>query len=78
MKIEYDGIKFDSELEVDYYKRLIEMQKSAELEGFIYHPSIPITITGKNSYTPDFVVMYRDRIEIIETKGYNQFSFMNY
>lgn len=76
MKINYNGIVFDSELEVDYYKYLVEQQKSRIVATFTYHPTIPIDITKNNSYTPDFIVFYNDRIEIIETKGYNQFSFM--
>ena len=70
-KVRYDNITFDSELEVEYYKYLREQN----LE-FIYHPKKPIHINSKNSYTPDFIVFYDDRIEIIETKGYNQYSFM--
>lgn len=70
-KVRYNNILFDSELEVEYYKYLREQK----LE-FIYHPKKPIHINSKNSYTPDFIVFYDDRIEIIETKGYNQYSFM--
>ena len=70
-KVRYDNITFDSELEVEYYKYL----KDNNLK-FIYQPKKPIRINSKNTYTPDFIVFYDDRIEIIETKGYNQFSFM--
>jgi hypothetical protein len=71
MKIQYDGILFDSELEVEYYKHLCK-----EKVHFIYHPKVPIKLNAKNNYTPDFIVFYQDRIEIIETKGYNQYSYM--
>ena len=71
MKIQYDGIVFDSELEVDYYKHLKEKHIN-----FIYHPEVPIKLNAKNTYTPDFIVFYQDRIEIVETKGFNQYSFM--
>ena len=70
-KVKYDNIIFDSDLEVEYYKYLKEQNLK-----FIYHPKKPIHINSKNSYTPDFIVFYDDRIEIIETKGYNQYSFM--
>lgn len=70
-KVVYDGITFDSELEIDYYKYLKENNIK-----FIYHPKNPIMINSKNKYTPDFICFYNDKIEIIETKGYNQFSFM--
>lgn len=71
MKIHYDNITFDSELEVNYYKHL----KEQDLK-FIYHPKKPIHINSKNTYTPDFIVFYDDRVEIVESKGYSQFSFM--
>jgi hypothetical protein len=71
MKIQYDGILFDSELEVEYYKHLCK-----EKVHFIYHPKVPIKLNAKNNYTPDFIVFYQDRIEIIETKGYSQYSFL--
>lgn len=72
-KVKYDGITFDSDLEVNYYKYLKE-QKNVY---FVYHPKIPIQVTNGNKYYPDFVVYYGDtKCEIIETKGYSQFSFM--
>jgi hypothetical protein len=70
-KVKYNNITFDSDLEVEYYKHL----KEQKLE-FIYHPKKPIYINSKNTYTPDFIVFYEDRIEIIETKGFNQFSHL--
>lgn len=76
-KVNYDGITFDSELEVEYYKYLIEKQITGEIVQFIYHPRVPIKITKNNSYTPDFIVIYSNHnIEIIETKGYNPYSKM--
>jgi hypothetical protein len=72
VKVEYNGLKFDSQLEVDYYKYLKEKGLY-----FVYHPKIGIETTQKNKYYPDFVVYYGDvRCEIVETKGYSQFSFM--
>lgn len=70
-KVIYNDIKFDSELEVEYYKYI-----NAKKLIFNYHPNTPIKLNSKNTYTPDFIVMYDDRVEIIETKGYSQFSFM--
>jgi hypothetical protein len=71
MKVEKYGIKFDSDLEVQYFEYLRENKID-----FVYHPHTPIKLNSKNKYTPDFIVVYNDRIEIIETKGYSQFSFM--
>ena len=73
MIVSYNGIFFDSDLEVEYYKHLKEDPK---VLGFRYHPKIAIQITAKNSYTPDFIVRYSDRFEIVETKGYNPYSKM--
>lgn len=73
MKVRYNNIDFDSELEVEYFKYLSLNDKVIH---FIYHPAKTLKITEKNYYTPDFIVIYNDRIEIIETKGYNQFSYM--
>jgi len=71
-KIEYDGVKFDSDLEVNYYKYLM-----MENLYFRYHPTVPIKITKNNTYTPDFVVYNPSGVvEIIETKGYNPYSKM--
>lgn len=70
-KVKYDNITFDSELEVEYYKYLKERGID-----FIYHPKTPIKLNSKNTYTPDFIVIHSNCIEIVETKGYSQFSFM--
>ena len=76
-KVKYDNITFDSELEVEYYKYLVELYEKGVITSFYYHPSIPIKITKNNTYTPDFVVFYMDnKIEIVETKGYNPYSKM--
>lgn len=71
-KTYYEGIMFDSDLEINYYKHL-----KAQNLTFMYHPKVSIQITKNNVYTPDFIVEYEDRVEIIETKGYNQYSFKN-
>lgn len=76
-KVNYQGITFDSELEVEYYKYLKELQRKGEVVTFSYHPAVPIRITNNNRYTPDFVVFYSNRrIEIVETKGFNPYSKM--
>ncbi len=77
-KVYYNNILFDSDLEVEYYKKLM---KDRDVINFTYHPKKPIQITKGNYYTPDFIVYYSDeecylRCEIIETKGYNPYSKM--
>lgn len=76
MKIEYDGIKFDSELEVEYYKELTNLLLKGVVVDFTYHPIQITNLVGKRSYTPDFLVLYTDHIEIVETKGFNPYSKM--
>ena len=76
MKVNYDGLLFDSELEVEYYKYIIEKMQEGEIYWFLYHPAQIPNLVGKRSYTPDFLVVYRDRVEIVETKGYNPYSKM--
>ena len=73
MKVMYDLETFDSELEVEYYKHL---KADKTVLSFKYHPKITIQITKNNYYTPDFIVKYADRFEIVETKGYNPYSKM--
>lgn len=75
-KVTYGDITFDSELEVEYYKYLQELYEKGLIRAFFYHPAVPIKITKNNTYTPDFVVFYPARIEIVETKGYSQYSYM--
>ena len=75
-KVEYEGITFDSELEVEYYKCLDELWHKGEVLEILYHPKAIENLVGKRSYTPDFCVLYADRIEIVETKGYNPYSKM--
>ena len=75
-KVKYGDITFDSELEVEYYKCLDELWHKGEVLEILYHPKAIENLVGKRSYTPDFCVLYPDRIEIIETKGYNPYSKM--
>jgi len=75
-KVIYGDITFDSELEVEYYKYLEELWHKGEVLEILYHPKAIENLVGKRSYTPDFCVLYADRIEIVETKGYNPYSKM--
>lgn len=72
-KVKYNGITFDSDLEVNYYKEL----KKQKIK-FKYHLPHRIELDFmEKGYTPDFVLYLNDGeiIKIVETKGYNQFSF---
>lgn len=70
-KIVAYGKSFDSQLEVDYYNYLLS---DTSVKSFKYHPSQIKNLVGSRSYTPDFIVEYADRIEVVETKGYNPYS----
>lgn len=75
----YDGIIFDSQLEMKYYRDVIcpkvesgdityfELQKKYELQsGFMRNNKKVLPIT----YVADFYVEYSDgRIEVVDTKG---------
>ena len=73
-KVNYLGITFDSDLEVEYYKYLQDLYAKGEIVDFNYHPDSIPNLIGKRSYEPDFLVLYKDHIEVIETKGYNPYS----
>lgn len=75
MKVKYKEIAFDSDLEVEYYKYLEEGVKNGSILSFKYHPSQIPNLVGTRAYTPDFIVYYEDRIEVVEVKGYNPYSF---
>lgn len=76
-KVKYNNITFDSDLEVEYYKYLCELKNKGDVMQFVYHPSVPISVTKNNNYYPDFIVIYSNlNIEIIETKGYSQYSYL--
>lgn len=75
-KINYKDIFFDSQLEVDYYQHLEQLQTSGEVVDFIYHPLQIPNLVYSRSYTPDFIVLYKgSRVEVVETKGWSQFSY---
>lgn len=73
-KVKFEGITFDSDLEVEYYKYLNEEMEKGNVLDWIYHPKPIDNLLGKRSYTPDFIVLYDDRIEVVEVKGYNPYS----
>ena len=81
MKVNYENITFDSELEVEFYKYL-ELQTLENCGiSFLYqesykHTPIHINLGRRKNYTPDFIVIddNKQEIHIIETKGYAKWS----
>ncbi|MHA4153309.1 DUF1064 domain-containing protein [Bacillus cereus] len=81
-KVTYDGINFDSQSEMNYYKYLQSRDDVSHIEchpSFILIPPFEIkssiTKSGKSKkssmkFTPDFKVTYSDgRVEVVDVKG---------
>lgn len=77
-KVEHDGIKFDSQDEMEYYLFLLDMQSKGILKIIELQPRIELlakfTKHGKKypaiTYTPDFLVEYEDgRRVYLDYKG---------
>ena len=85
-KVRVNGITFDSKAEASYYKLLLLLQKSGEVESFemqkryilidkFKHPTTGKTVRSI-SYTPDFVVKYTDgTTKVIDVKGFETKTF---
>ncbi len=76
MKIYYEGITFDSELEVDYYKSLKENNVRFLYQNEYKNNPIHINLGRRKNYTPDFVTINDEVkvITIIEMKGYAKWT----
>ena len=88
-KVEYNGIKFNSKIELMVYKTLVENGFDPEYEPHKftifegYKPTVPFYTINKNTkelslnvikqisitYTPDFILRYKEWTIIIEVKG---------
>lgn len=84
-KVTYDGINFDSQSEMNYYKYLKSRGDVTHIEchpSYILIPSFEIkssiTKRGKSKkpasrFTPDFKVTYSDgRVEVVDVKGHKK------
>ena len=75
-KVNYNGIEFDSNLEVNYYKYLKEKNINFKYQNEYSKNPIKIELGRRKTYKPDFIV-YDDGakiITIVETKGYAKWS----
>ena len=79
-KIEYDGIIFDSKVECEYYKELMNKVKNGEIKSFSIQPKYILqdkfTKYGKNyreiTYSPDFMIVNNDdSITLVDVKGFS-------
>ena len=73
-KVTVDGIKFDSQLEADYYVNLKLLQRAGQINGFCRQARFVLTPgddeTRATEYVCDFVVFYPDgTTQIVDTKG---------
>lgn len=67
-RTEVDGIKFDSQLEANYYCELKMLQRAGEVTDIQLQPRYPLQ--GGITYVADFLVTYADgRQEIVDCKG---------
>lgn len=78
-----DGHEFDSLMEARFYIHLQELKKSGQIEAF--EMQVPYELQPKFtknnkvfrpiSYVADFVVTYKDRVCVIDTKGKETVEF---
>lgn len=67
-QVEYDGIKFPSKLEGEYYKQLKWRQHCGEVLFFLRQ--VPFHLPGNTKYVVDFVEFLSDgTIEFVDVKG---------
>lgn len=78
IKTKVDGITFDSKLEADYYRQLVEKKLNGDIEGFELQPKFLLQPGFKKNgktyqaihYIADFkVIDYEGNIQIIDVKG---------
>lgn len=76
-KIEYNGIKFDSKMEKDYYIYLLKLKEKGEVVNIELQPSFLLLdkfkykdkTIRKITYKADFKVTYKDHVEVVDIKG---------
>ena len=80
----HKGIRFDSQMEADFYDHLEALKESGEIKDFTLQPRFqlqpPFTAYGVDYaqiyYKADFMVYYSDgRIEVIDVKGFETADF---
>lgn len=74
-QVEYDGIKFDSKLEGDFYLHLKLQQQAKQVLFFLRQ--VPIHLPGGTKLVVDFQVFYADgSCRFIDTKGVETTDFL--
>ena len=81
VKTEFDGIKFASKKEAEYYKNLLLLKQAGEVIDIKLQPEFELqegyikdgAKIRPIKYIADFLVVYKDgHIEIVDTKGYRK------
>lgn len=74
VRVERDGIKFDSKAEGDYYDLLKLLQAAGELVGFMRQPTYHLP--GGTRYVADFLCFWTDgRVDTRDVKGVETEAF---
>lgn len=74
-QVEYDGVKFDSKLEGDFYLHLKLQQQARQVLFFLRQ--VPIHLPGGTKLVVDFQVFYADgTCRFIDTKGIEISDFL--
>lgn len=76
MKIHYNGIVLDSELELNYMNYLKEKNIKFLYQNEFRHTPIKINLGRRKTYVPDFIVFdeINKQITIVELKGYAKWT----
>lgn len=74
VRVEVDGLKFDSKLEARYYQELKIRVAAGEVSYFLRQ--VPIHLPGGVKYVVDFLVFFPDGShEFVDTKGFETPEF---
>lgn len=73
VKVEVDGIKFDSKKEAKYYGKLKMLKLSGDVQEFTLQPRYDFKLNGVNLgfYKADFLVIWKSgKVQVTDCKGF--------
>jgi hypothetical protein len=74
-QVEYDGIRFQSTLEGEYYQHLKLRQQAGDVLFFLRQT--PFHLSGGTKYTVDFTVFLADgSVQFVDVKGFETKAFI--
>lgn len=68
VKTKVDGVTFASKREASWYEKFKAMKKKGEVLWFSIQPRF--VLPGDIVYIADFIVVYPDRIDVVDVKGF--------